>query len=215
MAVDLHAEGLQPLLEKLRRRLAAVVGYDNAADVQADAAERVDKAQGVLIVCNAQIAAALVALDVVGGDGDDDLGVVLHLKEHLYLAVGLKAGQHAGRVIIVEELAAELQIQLAAELGYPVADIARLFAHIFGIVKSYRFHVSLSPVKTKITSKNYIPYRRLLSNILPASAGLGALPIRIRIVRIVFAISRLCPAAVIGTPKKRQLMFSTRVKKLS
>ena len=74
----------------------------------------------------AEIAAALAALDVVGRDGDDDLRLVAHLHEHAHLAVGGKARQHTRRVVVVKELAAELQIQLAAELGAPRRDVLRL-----------------------------------------------------------------------------------------
>ena len=49
----------------------------------------------------AEIAAALVALDIIRRDGDDDLRLVAHLHEHAHLAVGGEARQHARRVIIV------------------------------------------------------------------------------------------------------------------
>ena len=51
-----------------------------------------------------------------GIDGNDDLHIVLELLEHPDLAVRRKARQHPGGVVIIEQLAAEFQIQLAAEL---------------------------------------------------------------------------------------------------
>ena len=141
VAVDTHAERFEPLLEHLCCRLTAVVGDDDAADIQADAAEGVDKAQCVLVVGDAEVAAALVALDIIRRDGDDYLRIVLHLEQHPHLAVRPEAGQNTGGVVVVKQLAAEFKVQLAAELRYPVTDILRLQLHIFGVVKSYLIHV--------------------------------------------------------------------------
>ena len=115
VAVDAHSEGFEALLEQLRRRLTAVVGDDHAADIQTDAAERVDKTQSVLVIGDAEVAATLVAFNVVCRDGDDYLRLVLHLKQHFHLTVGLKAGQNAGGMVVVKQLAAEFKIQLTAE----------------------------------------------------------------------------------------------------
>ena len=92
-----------------------------AAYVEPDALERVDEPQGVLVIGDAEVAAALGALHVVGGDDDDYLGLVLHLEEHAHLAVRLKPGQHARGVEVVKELASELKIELAAEAVYSFA----------------------------------------------------------------------------------------------
>ena len=78
MAVDLDTEGFEPVLELVGDGLTAVVRQNDAADVEADAAEGVDKAEGIVVVGDAEVAAALAAFNVVGGDGDDDLGLVLH-----------------------------------------------------------------------------------------------------------------------------------------
>ena len=85
--VHADAERLEPALELLGRGLAAVVRDDDAADIQSAALKRVDQAQGVVVIGDAEIAAALVALDIVGRDGDDDLRVVLrHVAEQNDLA---------------------------------------------------------------------------------------------------------------------------------
>ena len=57
--VHADAERLEPALELLGRGLAAVVRDDDAADVQPAALERVDQAQGVVVIGDAEIAAAL------------------------------------------------------------------------------------------------------------------------------------------------------------
>ena len=142
VAVDLQSQLLETELELFRRALAAKMREHHAADVEPAAAERVDQAEGVLVIGDAEVAAALVALDVVRRDDDDDLRVVLHLHEHAHLAVRLEARQDAGGVIIVKELAAEFQIELAAEKVDPLADLFRLHAHVFVVVKTDQLHTS-------------------------------------------------------------------------
>ena len=163
VAVDLDAEALKPLLEQLRRRLTAVVGYDHAADEKADAAERVNEPESVFIIGYAEVAAALVALDIVGGNGDYDLRLVLHFKQHLHLAVRLEARQNARGMVVVEQLAAELKVQLAAEFCNSLSYVARLLAHVFFVIEAYHIH-NHQPIHSVIfTSKNYIPMGAALS----------------------------------------------------
>ena len=124
--IALHAKGAQPLDKGVRRRLAGVLGDDHAAHIEAQPPEYVDQPQHVHVVADTQVAAHLVLLDVPGADGHHDLHVVLQRLQHPYLAVRLEPRQHTGGVIVVKQLAAELQIQLAAELGAPRRDVLRL-----------------------------------------------------------------------------------------
>ena len=80
--IDTDAERFQPLAESVRRRLRLIARHDDAADKKADAAERVDQTQNVQIVRDAEIAAHLVLLDVVGVDDDHDLRLILQLQAH-------------------------------------------------------------------------------------------------------------------------------------
>ena len=50
-----------------------------------------------------------------------------------------EAGQHAGGVVVIEQLAAEFQIQLVVELRDPLPDVLRLHLQVFVVVKSF-FH---------------------------------------------------------------------------
>ena len=75
-------------------------------------------------------------LDVVRVDGDDDLDVGREALEHAELDVGLEAGQHAGGVVVVEELAAELEVELAAELPHALADVLGLQLDVLVVVES-------------------------------------------------------------------------------
>ena len=116
------------------------MGDYNAADEKTDAAECVDKSERILVVGDAEVAAALVAFNIVGGNGDNDLRLVLHFKQHLDLAVRLEARQYARCVVIVKQLAAEFEVQLAAEFCDSVSYVARLLAHVFFVVEADHIH---------------------------------------------------------------------------
>ena len=132
------AQGSQPLVKGLCRRLPGIAGEDHAAHIQAHGAEGIDEPQHVLVVGDTQIAAYFVLFDVRRVDRDDDLHILLQGAEHTDLAVWLKTRKHTGGMIVVKELAAEFQIELAAELGDALADLMGLDCQIGLIVKTRR-----------------------------------------------------------------------------
>ena len=134
--VALDTQRVQPLDEGIRRRLPGVLGDDHGAYIEPQIAEHVDEPQHIGVVADAQIAPHLVLFDVPGADGHHDLHVVLQRPQHPDLAVRLEARQHPGRMVVVEQLAAELQIQLAAELGAPRRDVLRLQLQVLVVVKT-------------------------------------------------------------------------------
>ena len=69
-------------------------------------------------------------------DRDDDLRLILQLEQHFHLPVRLKARQDARGVIVVKELAAELEIELAAEGVHALEDPLRLQTQILFKIKS-------------------------------------------------------------------------------
>jgi hypothetical protein len=62
--------------------------------------------------------------------------MVGELTEHTQLAVGLKSGEHATGVMVVEKFTSKLEVELVAELSYAFFDVARLYRHVFFIVES-------------------------------------------------------------------------------
>ena len=112
------------------------MGDDHAAHEQPDAPEGVDQPQQIQVVGNAQIPPDLVLFDVPRVDDHNDLRLFLHGEEHLHLAVRLKAGEHPGGVVVVEELAPEFQIELASELTDPFPDMGRLGLQVLCVVKA-------------------------------------------------------------------------------
>ena len=139
VAEGADAKAVQPLFKSLHFGGGGVHGHAHAAHEQTPLLKRVDEAQHVEVVGDAVIAAHLVADDVLGADDDDDLSLILELQQHLQLGVRLETGQHAGGVVVIEQLAAEFQIQLVVELRDPLPDVLRLHLKVFVVVKSF-FH---------------------------------------------------------------------------
>ena len=105
---DAHAEIFKPVLECKRGGLTLILRDNDAADEKTDRAERVDETQHIAVVGYAEVAADLVILDIARVDDNDYLNIRADIFEHLQLAVGLEAGQDARGMVVVEELAAEL-----------------------------------------------------------------------------------------------------------
>ena len=158
---------LQLGLELFRAVLALVMGDDHAAHVQAPALEFVPQPQDIHVVGDSQVAADLVLLYVGGADDDDYLCVVGKLHQHGELRVGPETGQHPGRVVIIEQLAAEFQIELVPEFGDAPLDVLRLHFQIFFIVKT-DFH-GLLRASCLILKNTFLFYHRL------GSFGMGNL----------------------------------------
>lgn len=133
--VAFDAQAFQAAAERAGRGLVRVVGDHHTAGGEAHGAEDVHEAQHVLVVGDAQVSADLALLDVVGVDGDDDLHLVGQALEHADLGVGLEPGQHARGMVVVEQLSAEFQIELAAELIDAVADMLGLKRDVLVVVE--------------------------------------------------------------------------------
>ena len=73
---------------------------------------------------------------MVGVDGDDDLNVIRQALKHAELAVGLETGQHAARMVVVEQLAAEFKVELAAELGDALLDVLGLVGNVLLVIET-------------------------------------------------------------------------------
>ena len=145
MLVAFHAQRFQPPDECLGIVLPGVLGDDHAAHIEAQRAEHVDQPQYVIVIGDAQIAPNFAFFNIAGADGHHDLHLVLHGAQHPDLAVRLKARQYPAGMVVVKQLAAELQIQLAAELCAALANMLRLQRQIFVVVKT-QFHPHTLPL---------------------------------------------------------------------
>ena len=134
-------------LKKLNTSAHASIPFDETIDLTDEklyGAECVDEPQNVAVIGYAEVAAHLVVLDIARVYNDDDLNIRADILEHLELTVGLEAGQDARGVVIVEELAAELKIELAAEVLYASAYLLRLLFDIKVVVESHFEHYKTS-----------------------------------------------------------------------
>ena len=120
--VAADAERVEALAERVGSRLVAVLRDAHAAYEEAEPLEHVHEAQQVVVVGDSQIAAHLGMLDVVRVDDEDDFDLVDEALQHAQLRVGFEAGKNARCMVVVEQLAAELQVELAAELVHAIAD---------------------------------------------------------------------------------------------
>ena len=134
--VVLHAPAGELFGKGVGGGLAGVLGDDHAVHRDVHGGDVVDEAQHLHVVADAQVRAHLGLFDVAGGDTEDDFGLVPQFVQQANFAVHVKAGQHPGGVVVVEELAAELQIQLALELVDPGQDVLGLFLNVKLVVKS-------------------------------------------------------------------------------
>lgn len=96
---------------------------DNRTDVKPDAAEGVNQAESVKIVCDAEVASYLVLFNVVCGDDDDYFRAILEFEQHFDLRIGQETRKDARRVEIVKQLAAEFKIELASERSDTVTNV--------------------------------------------------------------------------------------------
>ena len=64
------------------------------------------------------------------------------ISSSIFTLLSAESRQHAGRMVVVEQLAAEFQIQLAAELVDAVADVLGLHFHVFVVVETHLFIIS-------------------------------------------------------------------------
>ena len=140
MTVDLDAEGLELLLISDCALLPVEAGEHDGAHIETVATEGIDETQHVHIVGDAEIPADLVLLDVAGIDDDHDLRVILQLTQHADLTIRLKARKHTGCMVIIEQLAAELEIELAAKLRNTLTDMLRLHLEVLIIIETLFKH---------------------------------------------------------------------------
>ena len=88
MTVNLYAERVKSFRKVDRGGLILEMRNDNRSDVKPDAAEGVNQAEGVKVVCDAEVASYLVLFDVVCGNDDDYFRAVLELEQHFDLRIG-------------------------------------------------------------------------------------------------------------------------------
>ena len=117
MVINGNAGVGKPLLKAQHLGMGGIFCEHHAAHHKPLFCECFCKAQGIHIVSYAQIAANLALFNILGADNYHDFCFILQLKQHLKLAVRLKAGKHPCSMVIVKKLAAEFTNSLANSCG--------------------------------------------------------------------------------------------------
>ena len=141
IGADAHV--FQLFLKDRRGGLLGVLRDDDGVDGDSQLGEVVDEAQRVLIVGDAEVGAHLVFFNRAGADAHDDLGDIRQLAQELDLAVDVKAGQDARSVVVVEQLAAEFEVELVVEAVDPLFDLLGLHFNVKRVVKAATHDISV------------------------------------------------------------------------
>ena len=137
MREDPDVAPLELVLELLCRGLVLEARDHHPEDADAPVAQVVDELEGVGIVGDAEIRADLLSLDVAREDAEQQIHLVLEVLKEPELDVGVVAGQHAGRVVIEEELPAELEVEAVVGLPDPLQDLRRLLLDVLLVVEPH------------------------------------------------------------------------------
>ena len=123
--MPVHTDPLffQTFLEADGSRLPLKMGDHHAGNIKSLFLKLADQPQHINIVCDPQISADFILYNILRADDNHDLRQIRHGKQHLQLAVRLKTGKHTGSMVIVKQLAAELQVQLVPEVADPLLDM--------------------------------------------------------------------------------------------
>ena len=140
VVIHLDADALKAVAIGVGAGLSVVVGDNYTAHVKSDVFKFASQAEYVFVVGDAEVATYLVFLNIVGADDHDDFGFIAQLEQHLQLAVGLKAGEHAAGMVVVKQFTAKFEVKFIAELSDALLDVFGLYGEVFPVVKSL-FHV--------------------------------------------------------------------------
>jgi len=136
VGVDPDASPLELVLEQVRRRLALEPGDDDPDHMNAPSFEIVDELHGIGVVRDTEIGPDLLALDITRKDTQDDVCLVSQPVQEPHLHVRVIAGQDPCGMVVVHELAPELEVKLVVEPLYPLEDTPRLFLQITLVVEA-------------------------------------------------------------------------------
>jgi hypothetical protein len=136
VSVDGDAAALELVPELDRSRLPVKTSDHDPPQRNTPFAEIVDQLHGIDVVGDAEVGPHLPALDGPGVDAQNNFGLFLELGQEPHLDVGIVARQDSGGMVIEQQLAAELQIQLVAESVHAFQNGCGLFLQILFVVKT-------------------------------------------------------------------------------
>ena len=143
----LDAQAAQAPAEGDSLMLAAPLGDHHVFHQHVRRTEGIDQPQDFLVVGDVQVPSLFILFDIVRADDDDDLRLLTQLRQHFYLAVRPESRQDARSMVVVKQLAAQLQIQLSAKAGHPLTDA-------FGLGFGVQFMIKACTHAPSLTQKH-------------------------------------------------------------
>ena len=145
MVEDRDASVLKDLREGAGGGVSVEARYRDAPHGDAVFLHRGDELQGLLLVGRPVVGPELLLLDVPGVNAEDHLGLVAEGLEKAHLHVGVVAREAARGVVVVRELAAELEIQLVELLG-ALQNLRTLRVEVPLVVEPVLLHCLATPL---------------------------------------------------------------------
>jgi len=136
MGVEAHAAAFELILEDASRRLTLEAGGDHGAAVQSPLPQVVNEFHGVDVVGDSEVGPHLAPLDVARVDAEEDVRTISELLEQAHLDVRVETREDPGGMIVVEQLASELEVELVVELVDPLEDRGGLLLQVQFIVEA-------------------------------------------------------------------------------
>jgi hypothetical protein len=109
MQVDPDTPLFKLVLEGFCGRLVPVPCDDHGCHLNAPFPEVIVGLQCIDVVGDAEVSPHLLSLYVSGVDAKDNVDFVFQNLQEPHLDVGIKSGQHPGSILVIQELASELQ----------------------------------------------------------------------------------------------------------
>ena len=153
VGVDPNAAPFELVSKDLGRGLILVAGDDDGPHLEPAVPHVVDELEGVGIVGDAEVSSDLSPVDVTSVDAEDDLGLTGKLLQEAHLDVGVKTRQHSRRVIVEHQLAAELEVELAAHLAHSLENGLALLGQVTLVVERDGIHEHTTPPGRRLLCK--------------------------------------------------------------
>jgi len=109
VSVNRDPSSFQLVAEGLSGGLPFEAGDHNGPYVETVLAQVVDQLEGVGVVGDPEIRPNLAAVDIAGVDAENDLGLVGEPLQEAHFHIGIEPRQDTSGVVVVQQLAAELQ----------------------------------------------------------------------------------------------------------
>ena len=99
--------------------------------------ENVDKPKHLVLIGDAEVGADLLTHNIARVEADDNLHLIFDAVQHGDLVIRSKPRQHARRMMVIKELAAHLQVELAADFFTTSTNVLRLQLDVLLAVKTH------------------------------------------------------------------------------